>query len=92
MPKTGTFLSFQQQQQKKAKTQAGANWHTKNEFKGPEGGQGYVTPKKFKARLIWARRVAVSDYIRKVVEVSNQTAVPAAASLSPINHANQVAT
>lgn len=92
MPMTGTFLSFQQQQQKKQKHRLVQIGILKTEFKGPEGGQGYATPEKFKARLIWARRAAVSDYIRKVVEVSNQTAVPTAASLRPINHANQVAT
>ena len=36
----------------------------KTEFKGTEGGQGYITPEKFKARLMWAHRVVASDCIR----------------------------
>lgn len=66
MPMTGTFLSFQPKQNKiKQKHKPLQIGILKTEFKGTEGGQGYVTPEKFKARLMWACRVVVSDCIRR---------------------------
>lgn len=62
----------------------------KTEFKVTEGGQGYVTPEKFKARLMWARRVVASDCIRSGAGEESDSC--ACSSLRPISQANQVAT
>ena len=35
------------------------------EFRSTEGRQGYATPEKFKARLMWASRVVVLDHFRE---------------------------